>query len=105
MLEMIHTLYFLFVQAYQQSKLANVLFTAELDRRLKKDGLDGQVTCYSLHPGVVRTELGRHLEEAMGSFKYLLYPLLFLIAFVFTKSAEQVPWQDPFLSAITFSFP
>ncbi|XP_021933884.1 retinol dehydrogenase 13-like isoform X2 [Zootermopsis nevadensis] len=47
------------VKAYNQSKLANVLFSNELARRLEGTG----VTTYSVHPGVVRTELGRHLND------------------------------------------
>ncbi|XP_072530957.1 retinol dehydrogenase 12 isoform X2 [Salminus brasiliensis] len=44
--------------SYRQSKLANVLFTRELSRRTKGSG----VTAYALHPGVIRTELGRYVE-------------------------------------------
>ncbi|XP_063606922.1 retinol dehydrogenase 13-like [Penaeus indicus] len=51
-------------EAYCQSKLANVLFTRELGHRLKGTG----VTTYSLHPGVVQTELGRHIHESVNSF-------------------------------------
>ncbi|XP_057682008.1 retinol dehydrogenase 13-like [Corythoichthys intestinalis] len=43
-------------QAYCQSKLANVLFTRELAKRLQGTG----VTVNAVHPGVVSTELGRH---------------------------------------------
>lgn len=44
--------------AYGQSKLANVLFTYELARRLPKDA---NCTVNALHPGVVDTELARYL--------------------------------------------
>ncbi|XP_028263545.1 retinol dehydrogenase 13-like [Parambassis ranga] len=43
-------------QAYCQSKLANVLFTRELAKRLQGTG----VAVNAVHPGVVATELGRH---------------------------------------------
>lgn len=43
-------------KAYGQSKLANVLFTKELHRRL----FDKDVTSYTLHPGAVNTDLQRH---------------------------------------------
>jgi len=42
--------------AYAQSKLANVLFTRELKKRLRGT----KVTANSLHPGSVRTELARY---------------------------------------------
>jgi retinol dehydrogenase-12 len=42
---------------YGISKLANVLFSAELSRRLEGTG----VTTYSLHPGVVATDVWRHV--------------------------------------------
>ncbi|XP_035478516.1 dehydrogenase/reductase SDR family member 13-like isoform X1 [Scophthalmus maximus] len=41
--------------AYCNSKLCNVLFTRELANRLEGT----RVTCYSLHPGVIHTELCR----------------------------------------------
>ncbi len=43
--------------AYGQSKTANALFALELDRRLHDRG----VSAYSLHPGVIMTELARNL--------------------------------------------
>jgi NAD(P)-dependent dehydrogenase (short-subunit alcohol dehydrogenase family) len=45
--------------AYGRSKLANGLFAAELSRRLG----DTRVTANSLHPGVIKTNLGRHMNE------------------------------------------
>jgi retinol dehydrogenase 14 len=41
-------------RAYSQSKLANIVFTNELARRLQGTG----VTATSVHPGVVRTNFG-----------------------------------------------
>merc|ERR1711892_1403577 len=49
-------------KAYAQSKLANILFTKELARRLGGSG----VTAYALHPGVVATELWRHMGDTNG---------------------------------------
>uniref|UniRef100_A0A8C3AVM5 Si:dkey-23o4.6 n=1 Tax=Cyclopterus lumpus TaxID=8103 RepID=A0A8C3AVM5_CYCLU len=46
------------LESYRQSKLANVLFSRELGRRLRGSG----VSAFCLHPGVIRTELGRHVE-------------------------------------------
>uniref|UniRef100_A0A3B5ML06 Dehydrogenase/reductase (SDR family) member 13b.1 n=1 Tax=Xiphophorus couchianus TaxID=32473 RepID=A0A3B5ML06_9TELE len=43
-------------RVYADSKLCNVLFTYELAKRLKGT----KVTCYSLHPGVVRTDIIRN---------------------------------------------
>ena len=42
-------------RAYQQSKLANILFTRELARRLEGTG----VTANCLHPGYVQTQIFR----------------------------------------------
>jgi len=44
--------------AYSQSKLANVLFTRELAKRLEGTG----VTVNALHPGTVQTDLLRHYK-------------------------------------------
>ncbi|GAC1445636.1 MAG: SDR family NAD(P)-dependent oxidoreductase [Mycobacteriales bacterium] len=44
-------------KAYGQSKTANVLFTLELDRRWGPRG----VHAFAVHPGVIMTELSRHL--------------------------------------------
>jgi NAD(P)-dependent dehydrogenase (short-subunit alcohol dehydrogenase family) len=45
--------------AYGQSKTANILFTVELEKRLSGLGIHS----YALHPGVIMTELSRHLTE------------------------------------------
>lgn len=46
--------------AYGQSKTANVLFSLELDARLAPHG----VRAFAVHPGMIMTELGRHLDES-----------------------------------------
>ena len=50
-------------QAYPVSKLLNILFTAELARRLADTG----VTANCLHPGFVRTSLGRDVPGVLGA--------------------------------------
>ncbi len=47
-------------EAYGQAKSANVLFTRELDRRFGDHG----VHAFAVHPGMILTELGRHLDKA-----------------------------------------
>ncbi|HUO97807.1 MAG TPA: SDR family NAD(P)-dependent oxidoreductase [Rhizomicrobium sp.] len=44
------------MQAYGRSKTANILFAVEFDRRHKPRG----VRATAVHPGGIRTELGRH---------------------------------------------
>ncbi|XP_069919253.1 retinol dehydrogenase 13 [Oryctolagus cuniculus] len=62
--------------AYCQSKLAVVLFTKELSRRLQGAG----VTANALHPGVARTELGRHTGMRGSTFSSLtLGPIFWLL--------------------------
>ncbi len=49
------------LREYGQSKLANVLFTAELARRLKGTG----VTAYALHPGVIASDIWRSVPRPL----------------------------------------
>jgi WW domain-containing oxidoreductase len=45
---------------YGQSKIANILFAKELARKLS-----GKKTANALHPGVIKTNLGRHMNVAV----------------------------------------
>ena len=49
-------------KAYNQSKLANVMHSMALSRRLEGTG----VTTYSLNPGVVATEITRYVHSFFG---------------------------------------
>ncbi|XP_054425402.1 retinol dehydrogenase 14 [Pteronotus mesoamericanus] len=62
---------------YSRSKLANILFTRELARRLEGTN----VTVNALHPGIVRTNLGRHIHIPL-----LVKPLFNLLSWAFFKT-------------------
>jgi retinol dehydrogenase 12 len=51
------------IKEYADSKLANVLFSAELARRLAGSG----VTTYALHPGVVASDIWRKVPWPLSS--------------------------------------
>ena len=58
-------------RAYAQSKLANVLFTYELDRRRG----DAPVTVNAVHPGFVASNFGRNNRGIVGLAMTRLVPL------------------------------
>ncbi len=60
------------MRAYAQSKLANLLFTYELARRLEGKG----VTANALHPGAVRTGFGRNEKGWLSVLVKLGAPFL-----------------------------
>jgi NAD(P)-dependent dehydrogenase (short-subunit alcohol dehydrogenase family) len=53
---------------YGVSKLANILHAMELNRRLTGTG----ITAYSLHPGVIATNLMRHQSGFLEKLQHLL---------------------------------
>jgi NAD(P)-dependent dehydrogenase (short-subunit alcohol dehydrogenase family) len=61
-------------QRYQQSKLANLLFMYELDRRLTSAGSETIAT--ACHPGIAETELSRHMPKAIALVAPVLRPFL-----------------------------
>ena len=61
--------------SYGRSKLANLLFTYELQRRLDEAGAG--TIAVAAHPGASRTELGRHQTGAMG---FLARPIEHLVS-------------------------
>ena len=72
-------------RVYNQSKLSNILFTRELAKILNGTN----ITVNALHPGVVRTELGRYFSESYGwkamAFQTLFFPVIYWIF----KTCEQ----------------
>ncbi|MGH3967431.1 MAG: SDR family NAD(P)-dependent oxidoreductase, partial [Mycobacterium sp.] len=64
------------VGAYGQSKLANLLFTYELQRRLAARP-DAQTTAVAAHPGGSNTELTRNLPAIFRPVATMLGPVLF----------------------------
>ncbi|KAM4540225.1 retinol dehydrogenase 14a [Fundulus diaphanus] len=76
--------------AYSRSKLANLLFTCELARRLEGSG----VTVNALTPGIVRTNLGRHVHIPV-----LAKPLFNLLSWGLFKSPEEGAQTSVYLAS------
>ena len=74
--------------SYGQSKLANVLFAQELAERYK----DQNVLVNSIHPGAVKTELGRHILDFKNPLLKSMVESL--------KTTSQIVW-DPRDAALT----
>lgn len=62
------------MQRYQDSKLANMMFGKELERRLRKQ--DTGAMCVICHPGVAATELVRYLPKPLQWMMPLVAPLM-----------------------------
>ncbi|KAL1488064.1 hypothetical protein ABEB36_015432 [Hypothenemus hampei] len=69
-------------KAYEQSKLANVLFTNELAHVLKGTG----VTVNSVHPGIADTEIVRYMGFSNSNLAYVIFKPL---TWPFIKTAKQ----------------
>jgi len=65
-------------RAYGQSKLANVLFANELAKRFEGTGR----SAFSVHPGGINTNLGRHMDGPSN----ILFPL---VEWIGMKNVEQ----------------
>lgn len=89
--------------AYGRSKLENILFTKELQRRADEAGK--KITAVALHPGSVRTDLPRYLvgEDKFVSMQDAKPTALdvakLLPAFYFTKSVERGANSQIYLAA------
>ncbi|CAG8779575.1 30819_t:CDS:2, partial [Racocetra persica] len=68
-------------QRYTQSKLANILFTLELNKKLSGTN----VYCNCLHPGAINTELTRGLVSNWG---YWIKPIVDTISAIFLLTPD-----------------
>lgn len=81
--------------AYGQSKLANLLFTSELQRRLTASG--SQVKAVAAHPGYAATELQHHTQNKVQEV------VMAFLNKTIAQSADAGSW--PTLYAATESIP
>lgn len=72
------------IKSYGQSKLANIMFTYELARRLKGTN----VTANCLHPGSVKTRFAGNMKGFTGAMWQLFTPFLRTAE----KGAETIIW-------------
>lgn len=68
------------LKAYGRSKLANLLFTYELQRFFESNKIES--IAVAAHPGVSQTNLARHLEDK------LLFKILYPLFKIMTQDAE-----------------
>ena len=70
------------ILGYGRSKLANILFGRELNRRIA----GRPVYANSIHPGAVMTDLGRHMEDWMPKF---MVPTAYYVVSWFLATPQQ----------------
>ncbi|GJP67895.1 hypothetical protein CLOP_g24653 [Closterium sp. NIES-67] len=85
------------IKAYGQSKLANILHARELARRLKEEG--AAVTVNALHPGVIHTNLSRHIVPPGTIWHTLGQGAYYLLFQWFMKTIPQGAATSCFLAA------
>lgn len=74
---------------YSDSKLMNILFAREFHKRY---GSDGKLGVYTVHPGMIRTNLARHtvfFNKYFQVFCFPLYACLYCLYCLFIKSARE----------------
>lgn len=87
--------YYEMFYTYAQSKLANILFAKELHKRMRVRG--GRVKVFSVHPGLVRTEVTRHMHWLVQALNALFAPLL--------SALQKTPEQGAYCSVYCASDP
>lgn len=87
--------FYFVMRAYSQSKLANVLFTYALAKRLEGSG----VTANCLHPGLVRTGIFRKVKGVKGLIEKILLRRAITVeegaeTLVYLASSEDVAFES-----------
>lgn len=62
--------------AYAESKLANVLFATELNRRMSRNSRSNHITANAVHPGVIQTPILRELSTKDWVITMILFFIL-----------------------------
>jgi NAD(P)-dependent dehydrogenase (short-subunit alcohol dehydrogenase family) len=92
----LHTLYNP-AASYSQSKLAQILFSNELQRRMLNEPTLRHITSNAVHPGVIMTDAGRHIMRSYGLSLPMLKPFAEMITAPFFKTLHE--------GALTVLFP
>ncbi|XP_036145704.1 retinol dehydrogenase 11 [Monomorium pharaonis] len=77
-------------KSYARTKLANILFTKELARRLKEANIHG-INVYCLHPGFIQTKIYKNFGSSIG-VNDSIFPwniCSFIFNLLFCKNVEQ----------------
>ena len=82
-------------QAYGNSKLGNLMFTFELDRRLRESGISN-VSVNAVHPGLVKTNLGRYMNPLVTKVFQLLPEFFVLTPEQGARTQVQVALSEDF---------
>lgn len=84
--------YFEMFSTYGQTKLANILFTSELQRRMDEKG--SKVLSVAVHPGCVRTSVTRNMNWFMQLGNKICSPILALLQ----KNPEEGAYTSLYLA-------
>ena len=93
--------HYFILQAYEQSKLCNVLFTAELDRRLSGTGM----RAFAADPGLVKTNIGMKSKSLLAKWAWSIHSrrgipaqesaegIVFLLSEPSIQEASEIYWK------------
>jgi len=80
---------------YGNSKLLNILHCVEIDRRFKEKGINN-INVLAVHPGLIKTELGRYRKKAAAQQTAWSYIVKVIDEFEIRMKAEDGAWTQLF---------